>query len=187
MKVEVFYLNELKVLKQCQNGSKQAFNELIIFYYPFVFKFLLKTTNKDEIAKDLVQETFLKLIKNIDKFDVKGKAKFSTYLITIARNCYLDYLKKETKELQNIAIEEFSDNASSEYNYLKNEDYNNLLNEINKLPKLQREVIKLKYLEGYTLSEIAKIQNTTSNTIKSRLFESRKKLKDKLKGSRLYE
>ena len=46
---------------------------------------------------------------------------------------------------------------------------------------------KLKYLEGYTLDEIAKIQNTNSNTIKSRLFESRKKLKDKLKGSGLYE
>ena len=180
-------MNELKVLKQCQNGNKQAFNELITFYYPFVFKFLLKITSKNDIADDLVQETFLKLIKNIDKFDVKGKAKFSTYLMTIARNCYLDYLKKEKKELQNIDIYEFSNNISSEYDYFKNENYNNLLKEINKLPKLQRVVIKLKYIEGYTLDEIAKIQNTTSNTIKSRLFESRKKLKDKLKGFRVYE
>ena len=180
-------MNELKILKQCQNGNKQAFNELITFYYPFVFKFLFKITSANDIVEDLVQEAFLKLIKNIDKFDVKGKAKFSTYLMTIVRNCYLDYLKKETKELQNIDIDEFSNNISSEYDYFKNEDYNNLLKEINKLPKLQREVIQLKYLEGYTLDEIAKIQNTTSNTIKSRLFESRKKLKDKLKGSGVYE
>ena len=180
-------MNELKVLKQCQNGNKQAFNELITFYYPFLFKFLLKITNKNDVAEDLVQETFLKLIKNIDKFSIKGKAKFSTYLITIAKNCYLDHLKKHNKELQNVNINEVSNNISSEYDYFKNEDYNTLLKEINRLPKLQREVIKLKYLEGYTLDEIAKIQNTNSNTIKSRLFESRKKLKDKLKGSGLYE
>ena len=85
-------MNELKILKQCQNGNKQAFNELITFYYPFVYKFLLKITNKNDVAEDMVQETFLKLIKNIDKFNIKGKAKFSTYLMTIARNCYLDYL-----------------------------------------------------------------------------------------------
>ena len=97
------------------------------------------------------------------------------------------HLKKHNKELQNIDINNISNNISSEYDYFKNEDYNQLLKEIDKLPKLQREVIKLKYLEGYTLDEIAKIQNTNSNTIKSRLFESRKKLKDKLKGSGLYE
>ena len=180
-------MNELKILKQCQNGNKQAFNELITFYYPFVYKFLLKITNKNDVAEDMTQETFLKLIKNIDEFNVKGKAKFSTYLMTIARNCYLDYLKKHNKELQNIDINNIRNNISSEYDYFKNEDYNQLLKEIDKLPKLQREVIKLKYLEGYTLDEIAKIQNTNSNTIKSRLFESRKKLKDKLKGSGLYE
>ena len=95
MKVEVYNLNELKVLKQCQNGNKQAFNELITFYYPFLFKFLLKITNRNDVTEDLVQETFLKLINNIDKFNTKGKAKFSTYLITIARNNYIDYLKAE--------------------------------------------------------------------------------------------
>ena len=38
------------------------------------------------------EETFLKLVIHIDKFDVKGKAMFSTYLMKIAKNCYLDYL-----------------------------------------------------------------------------------------------
>lgn len=180
-------MNEIKVLKQCQNGNKQAFNELITFYYPFVSKFLIKITCNKNITEDMVQETFIKLIKNIDKFNIKGKATFSTYLMTIARNCYLDYLRKNNKELQDVDINYLSNKISSEYNYFRNEDYNTLLKEIDKLPEIQKEVIKLKYLEGYTLKEIAKIQNTTSKTIKSRLFESRKKLKDKLKGSDLYE
>lgn len=180
-------MDEMKVLKRCQNGDKEAFNELITFYYPFVSKFLFKITCNKKTTEDIVQETFIKLIRNIDKFNIKGKAKFSTYLMTIARNCYLDYLRKNNKELQYIDINEFSDKLSIEYDYLKNDDYNSILKEINKLPNIQKEVIKLKYIEGYTLKEIAKIQNTTSKTIKSRLFEGRKKLKDKLKRSDLYE
>lgn len=78
-------MNEIKVLKQCQNGDKQVFNELITFYYPFVSKFLLKITCNKEIAEDIAQETFIKLIKNIDRFNIKGKASFSTYLMNIAK------------------------------------------------------------------------------------------------------
>ena len=180
-------MNEIKVLKQCQNGDKQAFNELIAFYYPFVSNFLFKITCNKEVAEDIVQETFIKLIKNIDKFNIKGKASFSTYLMTIAKNCYLDYLRKHHNQLQDIDINYFGDKLTSEDIYFKNENYNDLLKEIDKLPQIQNEVIRLKYLEGYTLNEIARIQNTTSKTIKSRLFESRKKLKDMLKGSDLYE
>lgn len=180
-------MNEAKILKKCQNGNKQAFNELITFYYPFVKKFLLKITCNKDITEDVVQETFIKLIRYIDKFNIKGKASFSTYLMAIAKNCYLDYLKKNKKELKNVDIEEFNNKISDEYDYFKINDYNNLLKEINKLPFIQKEAIKLKYLEGYTLEEIAKIQNTTSKTIKSRLFEARKKLKENMKGFDIYE
>ena len=90
-------MNEIKLIVKCQKGEKEAFNELITIYYPYVLKFLVKLTADEEIAQDLVQETFLKLVIHIDKFDVKGKAMFSTYLMKIAKNCYLDYLKKNKK------------------------------------------------------------------------------------------
>lgn len=72
-------MNEVKVIKQCQQGNKQAFNELITFYYPFILKYLIKLSNDEDLANDILQETFLKLINNIEKYDIKGKASFSTY------------------------------------------------------------------------------------------------------------
>lgn len=170
-----------RLIKKCQNGNKKAFNELIEFYYPFVFKFLLKLTSNKSITEDLTQETFVKLINNIEKFNVKGKASFNTYLITIAKNTYIDYLRCMNKELQEIHIE------SIPSNHFKNESYDFVLEKIENLPLVQKEAIKLKYLEGYTLQEIAKIQQVESKTVKSRLFEARKKLKEYLKGYDIYE
>lgn len=126
-------MNEVRLIKQCQNGNKIAFNELITFYYPFVFKFLIKLVCDSEITKDLVQDTFLKLIKNIDQFKIQGKASFSTYLITIARNTYIDYLRKN-KELQEMDIDNLPDKISFETNYFQAENYHVILEKIEKLP-----------------------------------------------------
>jgi RNA polymerase sigma-70 factor (ECF subfamily) len=95
-------LNDIKLILACQNGEKQAFNDLITLYYPYVSKFLLKLTANETISEDLTQDTFIKLIRSIDKFDVYGKAAFGTYLITIARNCYFDYLRKNKNIVLNI-------------------------------------------------------------------------------------
>lgn len=180
-------MNDYKLIKKCQKGEKEAFNELITFYYPFILKFLNKLTRNKSISEDLVQETFIKLIKNIDKFNIKGKASFSTYLVTIAKNCYIDYLRRNNKELQEIDINNMPDKVSIENDYFRAENYDFILEKINDLPFVQKEAIKLKYLEGYTLDEIAKVQKVESKTIKSRLFEAKKKLKEDLKGYDIYE
>ena len=90
-------MDETKLIQNCQKGEKQAFNELIKFYYPYLSKFLLKLTSDQVLSEDLLQETFMKVIRNIEKFDIYGKATFSTYILTIARNCYIDYLRKKYK------------------------------------------------------------------------------------------
>lgn len=180
-------MNDKKLIKKCQNGDKESFNELIKYYYPIIYKFLIKLTTNKDVTDDLVQETFIKLINKIDKYDINGKASFGTYLITIAKNTYIDYLRKIKKELQEIDIEQIPDNINFEVSYSKKDNYDLLLKEIEKLPINQKEAIKLKYLEGYSLEEIATLQKVESKTIKSRLFEARKKLKRILKGSDIYD
>ncbi len=179
-------MNELKLIRKCQRGEVPAFNELITFYYPFVFKFLLKMSGKKEISEDLTQEVFIKITRNIDHFNVYGKAKFSTYLMQIAKNTYLDYLKVNKKVLQETSFSEVENNIIYTDKY-ENLNIDKALSEIEKLPFLQKEAIKLKYLEGYTLEEIAKKQGVSSKRVKSRLFEGRKKLREKMKGWDTYE
>ena len=180
-------MNDIKLILKCQKGEKEAFNELITKYYPYVSKFLIKLTINEELAQDLVQETSLKVITNIDKFDTKASAKFSTYLMKIAKNTYLDYLKKDKKISYSLDLEEISD-SGFEDKVADEEELNILLKEIDKLPYEQAQAIKLKYLEEYSLKEIADKMETQTKTIKSRIYEGKEKIKRKLKnGGILHE
>lgn len=71
-------MNEKALIKKCQRGDKQAFEELIRLYYDYVSGFLLKTTTDSTLSEDLTQETFLKMIRSIEKFDPGGSAAFGT-------------------------------------------------------------------------------------------------------------
>ena len=71
-------MNEKALIKKCRRGDRQAFDELIRLYYDYVSGFLLKTTADAALAEDLTQETFLKMIRGIDRFDLSGRASFGT-------------------------------------------------------------------------------------------------------------
>lgn len=175
-------MNDIKLILACQHGEKQAFNDLIALYYPYVSKFLLKLTTDETISEDLTQDTFLKLIRSIDRFDVYGKAKFSTYLMTIAKNCYLDYLRKNKNTLLNIDDQKIADAWTVENKVLNEIEASEMIKAIDDLPWEQAQAIKLKYLEQLTLQEIAEKFNTESKTIKSRIHGGMVKLRKSLKN-----
>lgn len=83
-----------QLVKACQKGDRQAFEELIRLFYPYVSGFLLKLTPDASLAEDLTQETFLKMIRGIDRFDTRRGAGFGTWLVTIARNLYIDAVRR---------------------------------------------------------------------------------------------
>lgn len=171
-------MNDIKLVQACQRGEKQAFDELITLYYPYVTKFLYKLTLNETLNDDLVQDTFVKLIRNIDKFDIHGKAAFATYLMTIAKNCYLDYLRKNRNyQFQSLEDQDIEDAFKVEDKVLNNLEYDELMKEIENLPWEQGQAIKLKYVEELTLQEIAEIFHTQPKTIKSRIHEGVVKLR----------
>jgi RNA polymerase sigma-70 factor (ECF subfamily) len=173
-------LNDRKLIIACQSGEKQAFSELIAAYYPYVSKFLLNLTMDEDVNEDIVQETFIKLIRSIDKFDVDGRATFATYLMTIARNCYLDYLRKNKHSFLNVEDEEIIDTVSLEDKVLDSIEIKELLKALETLPYEQSQAIRLKYMEQLTLKEIAERFHTEPKTIKSRLHDGLAKLRKKL-------
>lgn len=180
-------MNEKSVIKKCQKGNKAAFDELISFYYPYVSGFLLQMTCSRDTADDLTQETFIKIIRNIDKFDVNGTASFGTYLITVAKNCYIDMMRKNSRRPTELNIDDYAERLPAEYDCFIQDDYETLMSKIETLPPMHRDVIRLKYFEGYTLAEIAEAQKIECKTVKSRLYEARQKLKKSLKGLDTYD
>lgn len=177
-------MDDLKLIKECQKGDKTAFQELIAKYRPLVYKFLIKLTGSKQSAEDLTQETFLKIIRNIDKFDLYGKAKFSTYIITVAKNSYIDELKRESRHIKGCTMDENFElidlGVSVEDAVIDKLEGSEIIGRINDLTEEQRVVIKLKYIEELTLKEIGEILKLEPKTVKSRIHNGIVKLRQLL-------
>ena len=172
-------MNEKMLIGKCQRGDRQAFDRLIRLYYDYVFGFLLKATADETLCEDLTQETFLKMIKNIEKFRPGGAA-FGTWLITIAKNCYIDHLRKNRipfEDVTEIQLSDGEDVAGRVEQKLRCEE---LLAAAESLPPEQGLAIRLKYAEGLTLQEIAERFGVQPQTVKSRIHEGTVKLRKKL-------
>lgn len=177
-------MEDNRLIKKCQSGDKEAFQELIARYHPYVYKFLVKLTGNEDVSEDITQETFIKLIRNIDKFDIHGRAKFSTYIITLCKNCCIDYFRKNKKYDNSVYFDE-----TLNINYDNLEElvidkiqYEDINEKLEKLPREQRIAVKMKYIEGLTLKEIGEKLEIEPKTIKSRIHNGIVKLRKVLKG-----
>lgn len=175
-------MDEKKLIISAQNGEKEAFQSLISLYYPYVSKFLLKQCSDERLCEDLTQDTFVKLIRGIENFDVHGRATFATYVITIAKNCYIDYLRKNKQIFLNIEDQNivYENNLQDTVN--DSMQMEQVLKAIDDLPYEQAQAIKLKYFEQMTLKEIAQKFNCEPNKIKSRIHNGIVKLRKNLEG-----
>lgn len=178
-------MEDNKIIKRCKTGDKSAFEELITKYHPYVYKFLIKLCGDEDLSQDLTQETFIKVIRNIDKFDIYGKASFSTYIITISKNCFVDYYRKQRRAMNDVEIDE---NLNLQYQDLEEAVMDKMEAEsasayLDKLPEEQRLVIKMKYIEGLTLKEIGEQLKLEPKTIKSRIHNGMVKLRKLFEGA----
>lgn len=158
-------------------------------FYPYVFGFIRKTIGDPVLTEDLTQDTFLKMIRGIDRFDPSGRAGFGTWLITIARNCCIDNLRRNKINVAD--IDELSPNdlallakipdAADEA--VRRQEYKQLLLAIDKLPPEQGIAIRLKYEQELTLAEIAERFGVPPKTIKSRIHEGTAKLRKLFKNN----
>lgn len=152
--------------------------------------FAFHLTLFDSSANDLVQETYLKAYRFIDKYDVGTNAK--AWLFKIMKNAFINDYRKKSKQPAKIDydevvnfLDEGKDATLSSYQDLREEMFENLMgdevtNAINTLPVDSRTVILLCDIEGFSYEEIAKIIDVPVGTVRSRLHRSRNMLKKKL-------
>ena len=173
-------MNEKALIKKCQLGDRQAFDELIRLYYDYVSGFLLKTAEDEALCEDLTQETFLKMIRNIEKFDIGGSATFGTWLITIAKNCYIDHLRRNRICAEDIDALQPEDGRNIADEIEQKLQYEEVLKAMQTIPTEQALAIKLKYAEDMTLAQIAERFGVQQKTVKSRIHDGTVKLRKKL-------
>lgn len=175
-------LDENYLIISSQKGEKEALQSLISLYYPYVSKFLLKLCGDEVLSQDLTQDTFLKLIRRIDQFDIHGKASFSTYVMTIARNCYIDNWRRNRQTVLSLEEQTIVSDADLQEEVLNGLQAEEVMKILDCLPPEQAAAIKLKYLEQQTLQEIARQFKCEPKTVKSRIHNGVMKIRQMLKG-----
>ena len=174
--------NERKLLRAAQGGDKEAFQQLILVYYPYVKKFLLKLSGSEQDAEDLTQETFLKLIRGIRQYEPSGRASFATYLMTIAKHCYLDFLRRNRLITVDFDALELPSGEFFEGEIERREDAEALQRAIEALPSEQALAVRLRHFEQQSLEEIAARMGVEPKTAKSRIHLGVVKLRKTLGG-----
>ncbi|MFD2629748.1 RNA polymerase sigma factor [Oceanobacillus kapialis] len=170
---------ESKLIKKIKKGDQRAFKKLYDLYADYSLRTAYGITRNQADAADIVQEVFLKLYRNIHQFDIKKPFKpwFYQLLLNEARR----YIGKKSKHAVSIETEEILDSLSSTTEH--EGDYEELEIALEKLDEHHRTVLILKYVNNFSEKEIAEMLDLNLNTVKSRLFKARGKLKTVMGGA----
>ena len=147
---------ENQMIKGLKNKSEEAFEECYYKYKDLVYYVVIKMTMNKELAEDLVQDTFIRMYQQIDKFDGKY---FKAWLLTIAKNLTLNELRKQKLEV------EFADYLVADV-IDPSVEMRNLMFEMEKIlnPK-EYEIIILKTVYNMKQKEIAEYLNMPIGTV----------------------
>ncbi len=164
------------MIKKIQAGDTEAFDTLVRKYYRSIYQFCYRRLNGDaDLAADITQDVFLKLLENIQAVRMLGK--FQNYLLTIAVNTCNNYFKKEKPTYVGLETLEMVDETDSSLEkVIRKESRDAVRRAIAELPDYQKEVVILRFYHDLKIKEIAAITNASVPTVKSRLQQGLKKL-----------
>lgn len=153
----------------------KEFDEIYNLYAVDVYKFLLRLSQNENVATDILQDTMLKAIINIDKF--KGKCSMKTYLCTIAKNEYYNYLKK--RENKNMSINDYENSLYSESFENSIDDKSQAIHIhriLHTLDEPYKEIFTLRVFAELKFSEIAHIFGKSENWARVTFFRAKEKI-----------
>ena len=145
--------------------------KLYDLYSKDVYRFIYSLSFDEEVAKDIMQTTFLECIKSIKNF--KGNCSEKTWLLSISKNQYYTYLKKHPKT-QSIYESDFDE--VEEFTQDDKYKYREILKVINSLKESQRQIMILRLINDFTFKEIGEILGKSENYCRVNFFREKKKL-----------
>ncbi len=173
---------DIEIVKEVLQGRSEAFRELVSRYKRAVYSLCYRMVQNNEEAEDLSQEVFIKVYQYLEKYDESYK--FSTWILKIATNTTIDYLRK--KRVDTVPLEEGIESkqemASAESIYFHQSNKELIEKMIKELPEEYRLLIMLYHQQGLSYKEIAENVNIPMSKVKNRLHRARNILKEQLKS-----
>lgn len=156
-------------------GDNKAFSQLLDHNLKLVYRFAYRLARNEADAEDIAQETFVKLWKNLAKFD--QEMNFRTWLLHIAHNTAIDHLRKkrnfvfsdfDTPTGENSITDTLADPAPLPHELFVRAEEKKMLDDLlGKLTPVAREILTLHHEDGLTFNEISIIVGKSLNTVKS--------------------
>lgn len=160
-------------------GNHVHFGILYARYFETIFRFIYKRLGGDESTTgDLTQQTFLKAMSNIDKYEDRGYP-FCSWLYRIAQNEINLFFRANKKDIS-IEIEERQLNNLIEeahlVTYMSTSNQEKLIEQLNKLPQESSELVELRFFQELSFKEISDIYNITEANAKMRIYRILEKM-----------
>jgi len=169
---------------QDSSSSQEAFRELIHKYKERLYWHIRNMVKNHDDTDDILQNTFLKVYRNIDKF--KGDSKLYSWMYRIATNEAITFINKKARRLQ-ITSEELQNkiinNLESDVYFEGDEIQLKLQKAIATLPRKQQQVFNMKYFEELKYREMAELLDTSEGALKASYHIAAKKIEEYLKSN----
>lgn len=161
--------------------SESGFHHLYDNYSGALYGVILRIVQSKEYTEEIIQDVFVKIWNSIHQYD-SAKGRFYTWMINIARNTAIDYLKSKSfqNQLKNQPLPDFV-YENAELTTSNNADFIGFNKVLESLEFDKQELIDLAYYQGYTQSEISEKLNMPLGTVKTKMRNALMKLKDLLK------
>ena len=173
---------ERDIIIRCQQGDKQAFRWIVQTHQQMIFSLALKMLCDEEEAKDMVQETFIKVWQSIRDYDPQRT--FTTWLYTISSRLCLDRLKRKNRIVPMPEDEQILRNYAIDNDIqrtLENSEWISIVRLMaEELSSKQKLVFTLCQLEGLSSEEVQEITGLDARQVKSNLYVARQTIRKRL-------
>ncbi len=190
MNIDERKLEDQKLIKAAREGDQKAYESLLKKYRNLVYHVMIKMVRNPQEAEDLCQEAFIKAFNALASFNEEFA--FSTWLMKIATNNCIDFLRK--KKLRTYSIDEpiqykddqvqveLPDHDPTPERQMLNRERSKMIDDaIQELPPRYRHVIVLRHKEEKSYEDIAEILKLPLGTVKARIFRAREMLNRKIR------
>ncbi len=169
-------VSDEQLLEKFMDGSQESLDTLIKRHKGTVFAYILKTTKNRDVSDDILQETFIKVVRNLKKRRYRENGKFLPWVMRISHNLIIDYYRAQKKPVvsnddydYDILAHQAIEAETKEDHLIDDHTKETLERLIEQLPKEQRDIVQMRYFWGLSFKEIAEQTDVSINTSLGRM------------------
>ncbi|MED4600985.1 RNA polymerase sigma factor [Paenibacillus validus] len=171
-----------QLVRRMADGDQAAFEAFVHRYHGPLLSYLERTLRNTDKAEDLVQETFIRLLRQLRQGSVPERVR--SWMYRVAKNLCVDYWRspsyRSTKELQPDLPDPVDVRPSIVEIYERQETRKELLQSLDQLTDIQKDIVLLRFFQDLKLQEIAEVVDQPLGIVKSQLYYALRKLRKKL-------